>query len=263
MPSTNSETAATTAGSRSPWRTDHRSPVFGDPTRLHQLIGNLLSNAVKFRPHGGQVHVVVDAVDAFGARPSTRRGTGHPRSRAPTSSSSGSTGWPRRPNLACPGTGLGLAIAKSVAEAHEGFVDIVDTPGWSTTFPGLLAIAKWNGLERGAPRWAPGRHLDDGLSAEKRRGGLGRGREPNVGPGAQCWDTAPRRALQQAALQEVWLVSVFDGVGLLFTHWAKVVKPTGWPPKRSHNVIKMARSTLSKPSSSTPEGSRPSHRSTR
>ena len=36
--------------------------------------------------------------------------------------------------MGVPGTGLGLAIAKSVAEAHEGFVDIVDTPGWSTTF---------------------------------------------------------------------------------------------------------------------------------
>jgi two-component system OmpR family sensor kinase len=39
-----------------------------------------------------------------------------------------------------PGTGLGLAIAKSVAEAHEGFVDIVDTPGWSTTFRVFLPL---------------------------------------------------------------------------------------------------------------------------
>ena len=38
------------------------------------------------------------------------------------------------------GTGLGLAIAKSVAEAHEGFVDIVDTPGWSTTFRAFLPL---------------------------------------------------------------------------------------------------------------------------
>jgi signal transduction histidine kinase len=33
-----------------------------------------------------------------------------------------------------------LAIAKSVAEAHEGFVDIVDTPGWSTTFRVFLPL---------------------------------------------------------------------------------------------------------------------------
>ena len=36
--------------------------------------------------------------------------------------------------------GLGLAIAKSVAEAHEGFLDIVDTPGWSTTFRVFLPL---------------------------------------------------------------------------------------------------------------------------
>jgi hypothetical protein len=39
-----------------------------------------------------------------------------------------------------PGTGLGLAIAKSVAEAHEGFLDIVDTTGWSTTFRVFLPL---------------------------------------------------------------------------------------------------------------------------
>jgi signal transduction histidine kinase len=39
-----------------------------------------------------------------------------------------------------PGTGLGLAIAKSVAEAHEGFVDIVDTVGWATTFRVFLPL---------------------------------------------------------------------------------------------------------------------------
>ena len=31
-------------------------------------------------------------------------------------------------------------VAKSVAEAHEGFVDIVDTPGWSTTFRVFLPL---------------------------------------------------------------------------------------------------------------------------
>ena len=42
--------------------------------------------------------------------------------------------------MGVPGTGLGLAIAKSVAEAHDGFVDIVDTPGWSTTFRVFLPL---------------------------------------------------------------------------------------------------------------------------
>ena len=40
-------------------------PIFGDPTRLHQLLGNLLSNAIKFSPRGGRVHVIVDSVDSY------------------------------------------------------------------------------------------------------------------------------------------------------------------------------------------------------
>ena len=114
-------------------------PVFGDPTRLHQLLGNLLANAIKFSPRGGRVHVVVDSVDSFARVQVLDEGPGIPEGerdqlferfyRLASSTEMG-----------VPGTGLGLAIAKSVAEAHEGFVDIVDTPGWSTTFRVLLPL---------------------------------------------------------------------------------------------------------------------------
>jgi two-component system OmpR family sensor kinase len=114
-------------------------PVFGDPTRLHQLLGNLLSNAIKFSPRGGRVHVIVDNVDSYARVQVLDEGPGIPESerdqlferfyRLASSTEMG-----------VPGTGLGLAIAKSVAEAHEGFVDIVDTPGWSTTFRVFLPL---------------------------------------------------------------------------------------------------------------------------
>jgi len=58
--------------------------------------------------------------------------------------------------MGVPGTGLGLAIAKSVAEAHDGFVDIVDTPGWSTTFRVFLPLRTRPTRPRGA--------LDPGLT---------------------------------------------------------------------------------------------------
>ena len=114
-------------------------PVFGDPTRLHQLLGNILSNAIKFSPPGGRVHVIVDNVDAYARVQVLDEGPGIPEGerdqlferfyRLASSTEMG-----------VPGTGLGLAIAKSVAEAHEGFVEIADTPGWSTTFRVCLPL---------------------------------------------------------------------------------------------------------------------------
>jgi signal transduction histidine kinase len=114
-------------------------PIFGDPTRLHQLLSNLLSNAIKFSPRGGRVHVIVDSVDSYARVQVLDEGPGIPIGerdqlfeRFYRLASSNEMG--------VPGTGLGLAIAKSVAEAHEGFVDIVDTPGWSTTFRVFLPL---------------------------------------------------------------------------------------------------------------------------
>ncbi len=107
--------------------------LVGDPTRLHQLLGNLLSNAIKFAHIGGRVHVVVEAVDDVARMLVLDDGPGIPEAERAQL-------FDRFYRLASsmemgvPGTGLGLAIAKSVAEAHEGSIDIVDTPGWSTTF---------------------------------------------------------------------------------------------------------------------------------
>lgn len=127
------QTSATVAGISLSIEEGYEVPIFGDPTRLHQLLGNLLSNAIKFSPRGGRVHVIVDSVDAYARVQVLDEGPGIPEGerdqlferfyRLASSTEMG-----------VPGTGLGLAIAKSVAEAHEGFLDIVDTPGWSTTF---------------------------------------------------------------------------------------------------------------------------------
>jgi PAS domain S-box-containing protein len=146
------ETAATTAGVTISLTAGEQVPVFGDPTRLHQLVGNLLSNAVKFSPRGGQVQVVVDSVDTFARVQVLDEGPGIPEAERPQL-------FERFYRLASttesgvPGTGLGLAIAKSVAEAHEGFVDIVDTPGWSTTFRVFLPLR-----QRASPGVHPGDH---------------------------------------------------------------------------------------------------------
>lgn len=133
------QTSATNSGITLSIEPGYEVPIFGDPTRLHQLLGNLLSNAIKFSPRGGRVHVIVDSVDAYARVQVLDEGPGIPEGerdqlferfyRLASSTEMG-----------VPGTGLGLAIAKSVAEAHEGFVDIVDTPGWSTTFRVFLPL---------------------------------------------------------------------------------------------------------------------------
>jgi hypothetical protein len=133
------QTSATVAGVVLTIDPGEEVPIFGDPTRLHQLLGNLLSNAIKFSPRGGRVHVIVDNVDSYARVQVLDEGPGIPEGerdqlferfyRLASSTEMG-----------VPGTGLGLAIAKSVAEAHEGFVDIVDTPGWSTTFRVYLPL---------------------------------------------------------------------------------------------------------------------------
>ena len=133
------QTSATVAGIVLSMEPGDEVPIFGDPTRLHQLLANLLSNAIKFSPRGGRVHVIVDRVDSYARVQVLDEGTGIPvgerdqlfeRFYRLASST----------EMGVPGTGLGLAIAKSVAEAHDGFVDIVDTPGWSTTFRVLLPL---------------------------------------------------------------------------------------------------------------------------
>ena len=113
--------------------------VNGDPDRLHQLFGNLLSNAVKFTSPGGRVMVRVGTLGHFARLEVLDDGPGVPAAERPQL-------FERFYRLASadhegvPGTGLGLAIAKSVVEAHDGSVDIVDTPGWSTTFRVLLPL---------------------------------------------------------------------------------------------------------------------------
>ncbi|MHB8219814.1 MAG: sensor histidine kinase [Acidimicrobiales bacterium] len=104
-----------------------------DQPRLHQLLANLLSNAVKFSDPGGHVQLRLTPLGPFVRIDVSDDGPGIPEDerhhlfdrfhRLASASHKG-----------IPGTGLGLAIAKSVVDAHSGTIEIVDVPGWSTTF---------------------------------------------------------------------------------------------------------------------------------
>ncbi len=130
---------------------DHEVPIVGSLPRLHQLLGNLLSNAIKFSPRHGRVRVAVDTsgdyarvqvMDEGPGIPVEKRGQLFERFYRLASST----------EMGLPGAGLGLAIAKSVAEAHEGFVDIADTPGWSTTFRVLIPLRTEEAQAKGIAR---------------------------------------------------------------------------------------------------------------
>ncbi|HVX22439.1 MAG TPA: PAS domain-containing sensor histidine kinase [Acidimicrobiales bacterium] len=115
--------------------------IHGDPARLHQLLGNLLDNAVKFTGTGGRVMVRVSRHSQVARMDVLDDGPGIP----PAERSQLFERFYRLASAAkqgIPGTGLGLAIAKSVVDAHDGTIDIVDTAGWSTTFRVHLPLTR-------------------------------------------------------------------------------------------------------------------------
>jgi PAS domain S-box-containing protein len=96
-------------------------PVWGDPTRLHQVVANLLSNALKFTPAEGEIEVVLDRHQATVRLSVCDTGQGvepellsyiFDRFRQADSTSTRAHG----------GLGLGLAIVRHLVELHGGTV---------------------------------------------------------------------------------------------------------------------------------------------
>ncbi|ROO86704.1 two-component system OmpR family sensor kinase [Actinocorallia herbida] len=113
--------------------------VRGDELRLRQIVGNLLDNAVRHTPEDASVTVRVGS-----ARPGRAvvevadTGPGVAPADAPHI-------FERfyradRARSADGGTGLGLAIASVLTQAHEGRLELGETPGGGATFRLLLPI---------------------------------------------------------------------------------------------------------------------------
>lgn len=124
----------------------HRGPgdtrVAGDALRLERVLDNLVDNAVSFSPPGGEVVVRVWADAGRVMLSVTDDGPGiAPEAREKVFERFHSV----RPAGEAFGehSGLGLAIARSIAEAHEGGLAIVDRPDGAAgaclmlTLPGL------------------------------------------------------------------------------------------------------------------------------
>jgi len=97
----------------------------GDKARLQTLFDNLVSNAIKFSPECGQLRVRLERRDEQAMIEVTDSGPGIPadaRRRvfdAFYQGPSASGGYVR-------GTGLGLAIAREYAQAHRGYIEVID-----------------------------------------------------------------------------------------------------------------------------------------
>jgi two-component system phosphate regulon sensor histidine kinase PhoR len=121
---------------------DKMEKVFGDPTRLRQLIDNLLGNAIRYTPRGGKIRVTLKSETDQVILQIQDTGPGIPPSDQPYIFDK----FYRASNIQqdIPGSGLGLAIVKTIVENHQGRVWVDSNLGQGSTFTVVLPIADDN-----------------------------------------------------------------------------------------------------------------------
>ncbi|MTH70283.1 sensor histidine kinase [Agromyces bracchium] len=119
-----------------------RATVLAEENKIRQVITNLMGNAVRFTPVESPIEIRVSVDDdaeralleivdhGEGIPPQIREKIFQRFWRADTSRTR-ETG----------GSGLGLAIVSSIVSAHNGHVDVVETPGGGATFRVALPLA--------------------------------------------------------------------------------------------------------------------------
>ncbi|MFF2275302.1 ATP-binding protein [Agromyces sp. NPDC058126] len=135
------ETAAAHAAEATP-KPVRRAVVLAEENKIRQVITNLMGNAIRFTNDGSPLEIRVSIDDAAeramievvdhgeGIPPQIREKIFQRFWRADTSRTR-ETG----------GSGLGLAIVSSIVAAHNGAVDVVETPGGGATFRVMLPLA--------------------------------------------------------------------------------------------------------------------------
>ena len=123
-------------------------PVFGDPTRLRQVVWNLLSNAIKATPEGGRVAIDVERREGRACIRVSDTGAGISADFLPHIFDVFSQAHPAMAG----GLGLGLAIVRHVVEQHHGTV-VAESPGegcgatFTVTLPLFLGEAVRGGVQ--------------------------------------------------------------------------------------------------------------------
>ncbi|GEM_PF-1230577 len=124
--------------------------VWGDRTRLTQVLSNLVSNAYKYTPHGGEINIhaehVIDRPGTLHAREVVRlsvQDSGYGISLEDQPRIFGKFFRGSGQDIAnIPGTGLGLYITRHLVELQDGRVWFTSTPGEGTTFCFTIPVAQ-------------------------------------------------------------------------------------------------------------------------
>ncbi|WP_430647717.1 sensor histidine kinase [Agromyces sp. GXS1127] len=131
-----------TAGAAAEGVPVRRAIVLAEENKIRQVITNLMGNAIRFTPVESPIEIRVSVDDdaeralleivdhGEGIPPQIREKIFQRFWRADTSRTR-ETG----------GSGLGLAIVSSIVSAHNGHVDVVETPGGGATFRVALPLA--------------------------------------------------------------------------------------------------------------------------
>lgn len=114
------------------------APVFGDESRLRQVVANLMTNAIRYTPEGSPLEIAVGSAGVAGGlsyavlevRDHGPGIHGEDRERVFERFYRADTSRTRETG----GTGLGLAIVAGIVHQHEGFVSIAETAGGGATF---------------------------------------------------------------------------------------------------------------------------------
>ncbi|MFN2237539.1 MAG: ATP-binding protein [Anaerolineales bacterium] len=113
--------------------------IFGDFTRLRQLVDNLLGNAIRYTPIEGQIRISLRSTNNQVIFQVQDTGPGIP----PSDQAYIFDKFYRGSNVEkkIPGSGLGLAIVKSIVENHQGRVWVESTLGQGSTFTVVFPTA--------------------------------------------------------------------------------------------------------------------------
>jgi len=116
--------------------------VWGDRTRIIQILTNLVTNAYKYTPERGRITIAAQWVDDGVQVDVTDTGIGiAPQDQEKLFTRFFRADHPEVRRVA--GTGLGLSIAKSIVEMHGGRIWVKSQLGEGSTFSFTLSLADY------------------------------------------------------------------------------------------------------------------------